>query len=266
MTKNKEGIENFILKKLERAHTLGEIRAMLEEAGFSKAEIDSNFDNIKKTHRTLHQDIVASNKFLPPLRKGGAEKKESLFKKTVNRKSEVTGASKSATKNMKLESEVLSSFAHIGLFAGRLRRKDFIVSILFLFSLFFSIVIVVSSFVDALFPDSWIIIKDAFMNDPNGIIFLYTPIILAPFTLIFLSLVTRRLHDLDLPGIISFLYLAVFIYPFSEYVSKGMIIFDVTLFILFVCLLTEKGENESNRYGRSPAPHGSTFKKILNLK
>jgi uncharacterized membrane protein YhaH (DUF805 family) len=127
-------------------------------------------------------------------------------------------------------------------------------------------VIIVASFIDALYPESWMLISQMFANDPNGVLFLYIPILFAPFTLIFLSLVTRRLHDLDLPGILSFLYLGVFIYPFSEYVSSGIIVFDVVLFILFLFLLSKLGNHKANRYGEFPKSHGSTFTKILNLK
>ena len=234
--KPKEGIENFIIKKLEKAHTIDEIRVILTGAGFSNTEIESGLRNVKRTHKTLHQDVAASNNFFPFLKK---------------------------SHNLK---EPLEPFKHIGLFAGRMRRKDFIVSILFLFSLFFSIVIVVASFIDALYPESWKLIGEMFANDSDGALFLYIPILFAPFTLIFLSLVTRRLHDLDLPGILSFFYLSIFIYPFSEYASKGIIVFDVVLFILFLFLLSRRGVPEVNRYGKSPVSHGSTFTKILNLK
>ena len=240
LIKSKEGIENFIIKKLEKAHTIDEIRVILKGAGFSKSEIETGLHNVKKTHKTLHQDIAASNNFFPSLKKGLNNKKKG---------------------NLEID-----YIKHIGLFAGRMRRKDFMVSILFLFSLFFSIVIIVASFIDAIYPESWKTIGNMLSNDSNGVLFLYLPMLFAPFTLIFLSLVTRRLHDLDLPGILSFLYLGVFIYPFSKYASGGFIIFDLALFILFIMLLSKLGISETNRYGKSPASHGSTFTKILNLK
>ena len=242
--KPKEGIENFIIKKLEKAHTIDEIRVILGGAGFSKAEIETGLRNVKKTHKTLHQDVAASNNFFPILKKSHKEESSKINKKVNNKE----------------------PLEHIGLFAGRMRRKDFIVSILFLFSLFFSIVIIVASFIDSLYPEGWKLIGGMFANDPNGSLFLYIPVLFAPFTLIFLSLVTRRLHDLDLPGILGFFYLGVFIYPFSEYASKGIIIFDIILFILFLFLLSKRGIPETNRYGKSPVSHGSTFTKILNLK
>lgn len=246
--KSKEGIENFIMKKLEKSHTIDEIRTILEGAGFSKTEIEIGLNNTKKTHKTFHQDIAASNNFFPLLKKN--HKKEYYTKSTskivIDKSSE--------------------SIKHIGLFAGRMRRKDFVVSILFLFSLFFSTMIIVASFIDSLYPETWKIIGQMFANDPNGVLFLYIPVLFAPFTLIFLSLVTRRLHDLDLPGILSFLYLGVFIYPFSEYVSGGMIVFDIVLFIFFLFLLSKLGISQLNRYGNLPKSHGSTFTKILNLK
>jgi uncharacterized membrane protein YhaH (DUF805 family) len=239
MIKPKEGIENFIIKKLEKSHTIDEIRVILENAGFSKAEIEKGIHNVKRTHKTFHQDVAASNNFFPLLKKKVGDRVKIKFPDPVVR---------------------------LGLFAGRLRRKDFIVAILFLFSLFFSAVIVAASFIDALFPESWELIGGMFANDPNGALFLYIPILFAPFTLFFLAMVTKRLHDLDLPGILSFLFLGVFIYPFSEYTSSGVIIFDTALFILFVFLMSKRGEPVENRYGTSPASHGSLFKKILNLK
>jgi len=242
MQKQKEGIENFIINKVEKSHTLDEIYVMLKKAGFSKTEIERGIHNVKKTHKTLHQDLAASNNFLP----------------TLNKK----------IKKAELDFERLevNTMKHIGLFAGRMRRKDFTVSILFLFSLFFSVVIIISSFVQALYPESWDMIKQLLSADTNGLLYMYIPILFAPFTLIFLSLVTRRLHDLSMPGIISFMYLGVFIYPFSEYVSSGIIVLDLVLFILFVFLLSKRGEPVSNIYGKSPVSHGSTFTKILNLK
>lgn len=235
MTKIKGGIENFILHKLDKAHTFDEIRLMLENAGFSKIEIDKNFNNIKKIHKTLHQDIAASNNYLPHL-------------------------------NKKIHKDNFDNSKNIGLFAGRVRRKDFIVSILFIFSLFFSTAIIVASFIEAVLPDSWALIKDMFADDKNGVIFLSIPLLIAPFLLAFLSLVTRRLHDLNLPGALSFLYLCVFIYPFSSYASRFLILLDILLFILFVILLAKKGSDEHNKHGKLPVPHGSTFTKILNLK
>jgi uncharacterized membrane protein YhaH (DUF805 family) len=238
--KPKEGIENFIIKKLEKAHSIDEIYVILEGAGFSKAEIDTGIRNVKKTHKTLHQDVVASNNFLPPLKK----------------QDKLVSSSRVDERNIK----------HIGLFAGRMRRKDFTVSVLFLFSLFFTFVIVMASFIDELYPETWKVIGKMMANDTNGILYLYLPVLFAPFTLFFLSLVTRRLHDLGLAGILSFLYLCVFIYPFSVYVPKGIIVFDIVLFILFLFLLSKSGAPEKNKYGQSPVGHGSTFTKILNLK
>jgi uncharacterized membrane protein YhaH (DUF805 family) len=246
MQKQKEGIENFIIKKMEKAHTFDEICVMLKKAGISSAEIDRGIRNVKKTHKTLHQDIAASNKFFPALNK------------TLNKKIKKT--------ELEFERLDVNTVSHIGLFAGRMRRKDFTVSILFLFSLFFSVVIIVSSFVKSLYPESWGVIEQWLSNDTNGILYMYIPILFAPFTLIFLSLMTRRLHDLSMPGILSFLYLGVFIYPFSEYASSGIIVFDVALFILFIFLLSKRGEPVTNIYGKSPVSHGSTFTKMLNLK
>ncbi len=242
MQKPKEGMENFIIKKLEKAHTMDEICAMLKSGGFSKEEIERGILHVKKNHKTLHQDLAASNNFLPSLNKG---------------------VEKIGKRLEKFETEASK---HIGLFSGRMRRKDFIVSILFLFSLFFSIAIVVTSFIQSIFPESWSLMSEIFSADTNGVLCLYIPVLFAPFTLVFLSLTTRRLHDLNLPGILSFLFLGVFIYPFSEYASAGVIVLDVALFILFIFLLSEKGDPAINIYGKSPVGHGSTFTKILNLK
>lgn len=259
MIKPKEGIENFIIKKLEKSHTIDEIRVILENAGFSKVEIEKGIHEVKKTHKTFHQDVAASNNFFPLLKKRTLEEVQKPYKKVDTERSPVK-----VSKGRGMDP--IAPSRRLGLFAGRIRRKDFIVAILFLFSLFFSVVIIVASFIDALFPESWKLIGDMFANDPNGALFLYIPVLFAPFTLFFLALATKRLHDLDLPGILSFLFLGVFIYPFSEYVSSGVVIFDVVLFILFVFLMSKRGEPVENRYGTSPASHGSLFKKILNLK
>ena len=248
MPDKKEGIENFIINKLEKAHTLDEIRSMLKRAGFSKSEIEVGIANVKEKHKTFHQDIVASNSFLPSLKK--LEKFEQKIEKDIKKEEKI----------------IIREFSELGLFAGRIRRKDFIVSIVFLFSLLFSITIVVASFVDALSPKVLDRMREMFAPDKIHIMFLFLPILFAPFTLFFLSLVTRRLHDLDLPGILSFLYLFLAIYPFSNNSPKGMVVFDIALFIFFLFLLLQKGIPEKNKHGKSPAAHGSTFTKLLNLK
>ena len=267
-TKPKEGIENFIIKKLEKAHTVDEIRVILTNAGFSKSEIETGLLNVKKTHKTFHQDVAASNNFLPPLKKvfngGASQSKEKRSKETLPK---MWSDKRSGENGENLIEEIDDDLSkHIGLFAGRIRRKDFIVSMLFLFSLFFSILIIIASFIDALYPENWKLIGDTLANDRNGVLFLYLPILFAPFTLMFLSLVTRRLHDLEIPGILSFLYIGVFVFPFSDYAPAGMIAYDLALFVLWIFLMSKKGHPEKNKYGKSPASHGSTFKKVINLK
>lgn len=240
MKKEKVGIEEFIIKKLEKANKLEDIVLFLRNSGFSEKEIEEGFANVKKHHKTIHQDIVASNNFFPPLNK----------------------LNKEIQKDFDTE-----SFLHLGLFAGRMRRKDFVVSILFLFSLLFSFIVILASFVDVVFPEKWSLIERAFLsNEFAGAFLIYLPVIFAPFTLMFLSLVTRRLHDLDLPGVLSFLYLIVFVFPFSLYSNIGVFFLDLILFILFVFMLLKRGDVETNRYGKTPPSHGSTFSKILNLR
>jgi len=241
VTKSKEGIENFIIRKLEKANTIDEINVSLKSAGFSDSEIEEGISNTKKTHRTLHQDVAAANNFLPTLNKN-----------------------KGVVKNKKSPSAE-DQHAHLGLFAGRLNKKDFTISVLFLFSLFFSVLIIVASFIQAMSPEAWGLLGQLVASDTNNILLLYMPIMFAPFTLIFLSLITRRLHDLELPGIISFLYLGMFVFPSSEYAPIGMFLYDTALFILFIFLMFDSGMSKPNKYGKISVAHGSTFKKILNL-
>ena len=47
--------------------------------------------------------------------------------------------------------------------------------------------------------------------DSYGLWLLFIPFIFAPFTIMMLSLITRRLHNIGLPGWISIAYLFVFI-------------------------------------------------------
>ena len=240
MTNKKEGIENFIISRLSKAHSIDEIHSMLKNAGFSKDEIKKGFDNVKKKHRTIHQDIAAANGFMPKINK-------------VNK-----GGSN-------IFYSIDESIKHLGLFAGRVRRKDFIVSFLFAFSVLFSLCIVIASLINSLYPERWLLINNLILNS-SGVIFIYIPIIFAPFTLLFLSLITRRLHDLDLPGELSLLYFGLALYPFSIYCKVGFEALLIALSILFVLLLSKSGSSEENKYGKFPASHGSTFKKILNLK
>ncbi len=240
MKQKKVGIEEFIIKKLEKANKIEDIVTFLRNSGFSEKEIEEGFANVKKHHKTIHQDIVASNSFFPPLNKLNKEIKKDF------------------------ETE---SFLHLGLFAGRMRRKDFVVSILFLFSLLFSFIVILTSFVDALYPEKWSAIETVFLGKNfAGAFLIYLPIIFAPFTLMFLSLVTRRLHDLDLPGVLSFFYLTMFVFPFSRYANPGIVFLDIVLVILFIFMLLKRGNQNINRYGKTPPSHGSTFSKILNLR
>lgn len=224
--------------KLEHAVHPNEIRNMLNRAGFSEEHIKEGFDHIKKAYHDVHQDLVAQNGFLPPLSK--VFHKERL----------------DADHSVRVQK---------GLFSGRLRRKDFILGFLFFFGIGY-VTLVAGAFAFALLaPGVYAAILDHASGSEGYVLIMAVPFVLAPITVMMLSLITRRLHNLELPGILSLLFLAFFIPPTTgNMFDFGHWALYTALAVLFVVLLAKKGDPKPNRHGALPESRGSFFKRIFN--
>lgn len=241
-----KGILSFIKTKLESAINPHDIKKMLLRAGFPEAHIDSAFAYVKRTYKDTHQDIVAANGFLPPLSKDGK-----LFGGIFGGHMYGHGSSHSAEQK--------------GLFMGRLRRKDFVLGFLFFFGIGYIIVAFGALILAHFTPNLWQYMLDTITNDPNNYLLMLIPVLLAPITIISLSLIVRRLHNLGLPGGLAFLFLIWFVPSFEQVYPLGFFALELSLLILFVVLVTIKGNPAPNKYGPLPGSKGSFFKRILNI-
>jgi uncharacterized membrane protein YhaH (DUF805 family) len=213
---------------------------MLLNAGFSEDKVDEAFTHLKKTSSEIHRHAVAINDFLPPL-------------------------SKAHTSTYSSHSTAVHHSAQKGLFKGRLRRKDFILGFLFFFAIGYVTLALGATLLAIVYPDIWNYINDVFINDTDMSYIMLVPIILTPITIMMLSLITRRLHNLGMPGSISLLYLSLFILPSTEIDSQSMSALTLVLTVLFIILLAKKGDVHPNAYGSLPESKGSFFKRILNV-
>ncbi len=231
-----KGLINFIKHKLEQAVPLDTIRAALRTAGFTDDQIEEGFVSVKKSHKRTHQDIVAAHNFLPPL------KKHKLLGK--------------------------QGFIHsveMHLFSGRLRRRDFIMGFLFFFGL--AVVLptfaltIISFFIPSIFSD---VVN--FVTDPatTGWIVL-VPIVLAPISCMLLSIATRRLHDIGLPGALSMVFLGYFLPPSHIFPPLSIGAFYITASLLLLLLITKRGVNHTNEHGEVLGLSGSIFARIFNF-
>jgi uncharacterized membrane protein YhaH (DUF805 family) len=243
-----KGLVFFIKMKLEHHISPDEIKKTLLGAGFSEDEIVIGFSEVKKVHKVLHQDLVAQNNFLPELDKS---------------KSKTSSHRRPSVYTSNTQKKLGSS--HSGLFRGRLRRKDFILGFLF----FFGIGYVTLSFgalaMSAIFPETWKVIYDSIKADQSGFLITSIPFILAPITVMMLSMITRRLHNLDLPGNFSWLFLALFL-P-TSFLEKypPLLALYIAILILFILMITKKGHPEPNHHGPHPESAGSFFRRIFNI-
>jgi uncharacterized membrane protein YhaH (DUF805 family) len=114
-------------------------------------------------------------------------------------------------------------------------------------------------------PNLWQYMLDTIANDPNNYLLMLIPVLLAPITIISLSLIVRRLHNLGLPGGLAFLFLMWFVPSFEQIYPLGFFALEISLLILFIVLVTIKGNPAPNKYGPLPGSRGSFFKRILNI-
>lgn len=223
--------------KLEHAVHPHDIKSMLHRAGFSEEHIREGFESIKRSYREVHQDIVAHNGFLPPLSK--------------------------VLHLDRYHDSAIGKIQH-GLFSGRLRRKDFILGFLFFFGIGYVVLSLGSLLLSLSTPGFYKSMMKFISRDEEGIFIMAIPFVLAPVTVMMLSLITRRLHNLELPGVLSLLFLAFFIPPAGNMFDIGYWALYVALAILFVVLMTKKGNPKANKHGPLPSSKGSFFRRIFN--
>lgn len=243
-----KGLLSFIKTKLEQSIRPHDIKKMLMRAGFSEDHIHKAFTHVRKIHKDTHQDLVASNDFLPPLSGDVASSKEGFAYFANHAFSHSTNTTEQK-----------------GLFAGRLRRKDFVLGFLFFFGIGYVITAFSALILAHFTPHLWQVILDTIANDPHNFLLMLVPVLLAPITVISLSLIVRRLHNLGLPGGLAFLFLLWFIPSFEQVYTTGFFALELALLILFVVLVTIKGNPAPNKYGPLPGSRGSFFKRILNI-
>lgn len=230
-----KGLISFVKNKLNSGIYPKEIKRMLSKAGFDEKKIDDAILYIKQTSGGEYDSLLDMHNYLP------------------NLKSKVEESPK----------EVVSEVSHLGLFNGRLRRRDFILGFIFFFGLGYVILSFSALFVSIVSPALWKAILFAIQEDTNGLLTITIPVLLTPITVMMISMITRRLHDLGLPGSLSFFFLALFVPPYGA--SKyGLIALVVSLLALFVVMLSVRGHSKPNMFGSYPEIRGSFFKRIFN--
>lgn len=285
---NDKGLIKLINQKIDSGHTLDEIRRLLDSAGISKNQIERALlrvhpRSIKANTANHYQREIEDNDFLPPLKKkhnthtynsdkaldeetdlyGSTE----IYKGGLSRHSNLRDSKVYQVLNepieQKVEEVISEEIRHRGLFKGRLRRKEFIIGFLFFFGLGFLFFTAVVYLLQIMSPSVWKDISNFVEWDMNGVWYIFMPFIFAPITVIMTSLITRRLHNLELPGFISWFYLLIFITPPKGMIGYTLIAMDIALFVLFIVLITKRGHPAPNKHGALPSSHGSMFAKIM---
>lgn len=246
-----KGLLSFIKTKLEHSIHPRDIKRMLMRAGFSEEHIHNAFNHVRKAFKDTHQDVVAANDFLPPLSK--------------DTESHDTTHGGLLAQNYMPHHAVAHTVEQKGLFAGRLRRKDFVLGFLFFFGIGYTIIAFASLILAHFMPDLWQAILDAINNDSNNFLLMLIPVLLLPITIMMMSLIARRLHNLGLPGGLALFFLLWFMPSFEQVYSVGFFALESVLLILFVVLVTVKGNPAPNKYGPLPGSRGSFFKRIFNI-
>lgn len=268
-----KGIVSFIRMKMSSGVTPEEAKHSLLRAGFLEEHIDLAFRYVKEKYPEILQDIVAANDYLPEIHKPGVKVVEHTPAKRIA-VPQVKEVQKEVVltvkKGVDAVSEVIQKQTdrhfkiHKGLFQGRLRRKDFTLGFLFFFAVGYVVLALSAVVISLVSPKAWEMVLQIIEADQNGALLLTVPVILLPITIMMLSLITRRLHNLELPGTLSLLFLVLFI-PIDVRIFYGMWFVYTALGILFFLLLAKKGHPETNQYGPLPESKGSFFKRIFNV-
>ncbi|MBU3668709.1 MAG: DUF805 domain-containing protein [Candidatus Taylorbacteria bacterium] len=267
-----KGIVSFIKMKISSGVSPEETKRTLMRAGFAEEHVDLAFRFVKDTYPEILQEIVAANDFLPEIHKPGVKVVSLETKKLVA--SPKKDLKKDISEHIQKSAGVVKRTAaehldrhfkiHKGLFQGRLRRKDFTLGFLFFFAVGYVTLALAAVLISLISPELWSMVLSLIESDKNGALLLTIPVILAPITVMMLSLITRRLHNLELPGTLSWLFLVLFI-PIDISMFYGMWFVYIALGILFMLLLAKKGAPGDNQYGPLPDSKGSFFKRIFNV-
>lgn len=244
-----KGLLNLIEQKLEAGNSPHEIEEMLIRAGLEHGTVVEAVAYAVKRDSFGHQRTAEQNDFLPPLSKG-------------NQSARYLQGTQQAIGS--IANVISAQIDHKGLFSGRLRRKDFIIGMLFFFGIGVIIANVATAWLQFFAPGFASAAEQIIVSDTSGFWLMAVPFAFAPITLMMLSLITRRLHNLGLPGWMSFLYLFAFVSPFGPlgagYAVLGL---HIILFVLFVVMITVKGHPGPNKHGNHPPSSGSIFKRVF---
>lgn len=244
-----KGLISFINTKLESDISPTHIKRMLAHAGVKESDVEEAFAHIKSKFSDSHRHEVARNDFLPPL------------KKNHEAHDEENGLNHQHHQDHQGHHDPKQK----GLFKGRLRRKDFILGFIFFFAIGYTLLAFGVALLSIFYPTVWAQINNALIQDDNGMFLIFIPVILAPITIMMLSLITRRLHNLGMSGSLSILFLSVFVLPAVAIPVFGKTAIFIALAVLFIILITKKGSTAPNMYGALPPSRGSFFKRIFNI-
>lgn len=230
------GLIEFIHTKIMAGNTEESIRAALRVAGISEQVITDGFSFVRQKYPDIHQDVVASNNFLPPLRK------------------KVTSFDVRGIDDHEVDTKE-------GFFAGRLRRRDFILGLILVSGLAIIFITAVSSFLQIASMDAY---KRALsmVVDPTYRDAALLALVLLPFIIKMFDLVIRRLHDIGVMGLPSVVLLAPGALMFDVGMRATEIIVVVSvLFLLF--LLLKRGTQGANKFGEHYPYHGGFLQRIF---
>lgn len=253
-----KGMITLITQRLEQGTDPKEIESMLLRAGFDLADVQSAITYVVTNDTRAHQRLIEQSDFLPPL-----TKKPSRTESPLADVKEAIVESVKYVEDSKLGRVLSAEVRHKGLFSGRLRRKDFIMGILFFFGLGFVFFTIIITWIQTLSPATWNQIISFVEADTYGVWLICIPFMFAPITVMVLSLIARRLQNLELPGWFAFLYLFAFVSPFGALGGFSLWGIHTVLFILFILLISKKGHAAPNEHGAFPTSEGSIFGKIM---
>lgn len=108
----------------------------------------------------------------------------------------------------------------------------------------------------------WIILRilSILANVGDPVLFIFSNIAeIIVLAFLFLAII-RRLHDINLPGIIFLVH--VIAYLLSNYTNNHL--FDIISLIFIAVTLIVKGTNDSNKYGDNPLGPNKQTETLLN--
>ncbi len=215
------------------------IRAALHVAGIDDQLITDGFSYVRKQYPDIHQDLAASNNFLPMLKK----KVSSVDVRSLT----------AAMDDVDIKE---------GFFAGRLRRRDFILGLVLVPGLAITFLALMTSFLQIVSPDAYRRAMQMF-SDPTYKDALLIFFLLLPFIIKMFDLTIRRLHDVGVIGISS----VVLISPVALMFDIPAIAFNLIVGInacFFFFLLLKKGTQGANKYGEHYPYHGGFLRRIFH--